>query len=168
MRPAGTLFSPTKLPKATKTGKQEGVRTRSAMRRRFLVRDAFDRALVGSDGRPGQRLDHGARAFRIGDPLLVEVVWTDRFTADVLAGIDLAGVAAVHQLEQMVLRLHVAPRIADQRLRELGVLNAHVLFAALAQCPAVEADDRRVAEVRINAVEAGRVGYGARNCGGPG
>src|ERR1700683_5808701 len=112
MRTAGTLFSPTKLPKATKPGKQEGVRTRSAMRRLFLVRDAFDRPLVGSDGRPGERLDHGARAFRIGDPLLVEVVGTDRFAAHVLAGIDLAGVAAVHQLAQMVLSIHVATIVA--------------------------------------------------------
>jgi hypothetical protein len=33
------------------------------------------------------------------------------------AGIDHAGMAAMHQLEEMVLRLTVAARIADQALR---------------------------------------------------
>jgi hypothetical protein len=44
--------------------------------RGLLVRNAVDRAFVGSRGRAGHRLDHFARAFGIGDPLRIEVVRT--------------------------------------------------------------------------------------------
>ena len=41
---------------------------------------------------------------------------------------------------------------------QLGVLDTVILFAAFAESAAVEADDRRVAEVRIDTVEARSVG----------
>jgi hypothetical protein len=75
------------------------------------------------------------------------------------ARVDLAGVAAVQQLEQVVLRLAVLAEVADQALGQRGVLDAHVLLAAFAQRAAVEADDGRVAEVAVHAVEAGGVGH---------
>src|SRR5579883_6905 len=140
----------------------------SAMRRRLLIRDAFDRAFLGADGRARQGLDHGARALGIGDPLLVEVIRADRFAAHILAGVDLAGVAAMHQLEEVILRLHVAPRIADQRLRELRILDAHILFAAFAERAAVEADDGGMAEIGVDAVEARGIGDRDIDIVGPG
>src|SRR5262245_2695138 len=75
----------------------------SAMGRGLLVRNAFNRALFGPDRRPRQSLHHGACAFGIGDPFLIEVVRTNCLTSYVLARIDLAGVSAMHKLEQMIL-----------------------------------------------------------------
>ncbi len=48
--------------------------------------------------------------------------------------------------------------VADQELRELRILNAHLLRAGLAERPAVEADQGRMAEIRVDAVEARGVG----------
>ena len=52
----------------------------------------------------------------------------------------------MHQLEEVVLRLAGAAGVADRRPR-LGVLDAYVLLADLAESAAVEADDRRMAEL---------------------
>src|SRR6185437_13863029 len=122
-------------------------RSLSAMRGRLLVRDSLDWTFVGSDGRPG--------ALGVGDPLFVEVVRAGGYPARVFARVDLARVAPMDELEQVVLRLHVPARIADQSLRQLRVLDTVVLLAALAERAPVEADDRRVPEVRVDAVEAG-------------
>jgi hypothetical protein len=54
----------------------------------------------------------------------------------------------------------VAAGVADQRHRQRSVLDAHLLFTALAQRTAIEADDGRVAEIGIDAVEAGGIGHG--------
>ncbi len=89
---------------------------------------------------------------------VVELVRACRDAAVAFAGIDHSGVAAVHQLEEMVFRLAVLARIADQHLRQLGVLDAVFLLAAFAERAAVEADDRRMAEIGVDAVEAGGVG----------
>src|SRR6516225_11078593 len=110
----------------------------SAMGSGLLVRNAFNRALFCPDRRTRQSLHHGARAFRIGDPFLIEVVRTDCLTSYVLPRIDLARVSAMHKLEQMILRLHVPTSVTDQRLGKLGVLNPHILFSALAQGPTIE------------------------------
>ena len=136
--------------------------------RRRLIRNAVDRAFVGPDRRPGHRLDHFARAFGIVDPFLVEVVGAGRDALRAFAGIDHAGIAAMQQLEEMVLRLAVAARIADQALRQSRVLDAVFLLAGLAQRAAVEADDRGVAEVGIDAVEAGGIGDRDIDIVGPG
>ena len=64
---------------------RERRRRASAMRRRLLVWNAFDRALVGTDGRTRERLHHGTGTFRIGDPLLIEVIRADRLAAHILA-----------------------------------------------------------------------------------
>ena len=77
------------------------------------VGDAVDRALLGAHGAAGDRLDHLARAFGVVDPLRVEVVGAGGHALVALAGVDLAGVAAVQQLEQVVLRLAVAAEVAD-------------------------------------------------------
>src|ERR1700675_4015059 len=114
----------------------------SIIRPGLLVRDAVDRAFLGTRSRTGHGLDHFPRPFGIVDPLLVEIVRTGRDAARAFAGIDHAGVAAMHQLVEMVLRLAGAARIANQALRELRVLDAVFLLAGLAQGAAVEADDR--------------------------
>ena len=103
-------------------------------------------------------LHHFAGSFGIGDPFGIEIIGTVGHATIAFAGIDHAGVAAVHELEEVILRLAGAAGIADQRLRELGVLDAVLLFAAFAQRAAIEADDRRMAEIGIDAVEAGGVG----------
>src|SRR5882757_98972 len=113
----------------------------SVIRSRLLVRDAVDRTFLGTRSRPGHRLDHFPRPFGIVDPLLVEIVGTGRDAARAFAGIDHAGVAAMHQLIEMVLRLPGPARIADQALRELRILDAVFLLAGLAQRTAVKADD---------------------------
>src|SRR6516162_603784 len=131
----------------------------SAMGRGLLVWNAFDRALFGPDRRTRQSLHHSARAFRIGDPFLIEVVWTKGLASYVLSRINLARVSTMDKLEQVILRLHVATRVTDQRLGKLRILNTHVLFAAFTQGPAIEADDGRMAEVRIDAVEPRGICY---------
>src|ERR1700681_3813652 len=50
----------------------------SAVGRGLLIRDAVDRAFVRARGRTGHRLDHFARTFGIGDPILVEIVGAGR------------------------------------------------------------------------------------------
>ena len=74
----------------------------------------------------------------------------------------------MQQLVEVVLRLAGAARVADQGLRELRVLDAVLLLAAFAQRAAVEADDRGVAEVGIDAVEAGGIGDRDIDVVGPG
>src|SRR5689334_8239220 len=123
----------------------------SVIRPGHLVRDAVDRALVGADRRTGHRLDHFARALGIVDPFLVEVIRTGRDAFRAFAGVDHAGIAAMQQLEEVVLRLAVAACVADQALRQPCVLDAVLLLAGLAQRAAVEADDRRVTEIGIDA-----------------
>src|SRR3954451_11192107 len=140
---------------------------RSVVARPRIIRNAVDRAFSRPRSRAGHCLDHVSRALGIGDPILVEIIGTGRDAARTLAGIDHAGVAAVDQLVEMVLRLTVAARIPDQMLRELGVLDSIVLLAALAERAAVEADDRGVTEVRIDAVETGGVGDGDIDVVGP-
>jgi hypothetical protein len=89
----------------------------SIIGRRLLVGDAVDWAFVGAGGRAGHRLDHFAGAFGIVDPLLVEIVGTGGDSARAFAGIDHAGIAAMDQLIEVVLRLPRAARIANQVLR---------------------------------------------------
>jgi len=69
-----------------------------------------------------------------------------------------AGVAAVEQLEEVVLALVLAPRGADPRDGELGVVHLVGALAALAERAPVVADDRRVPEVAVHAVVPRRVG----------
>jgi hypothetical protein len=64
----------------------------------------------------------------------------------------------MHQLEEMVFRLAGAARVADQLFESCGVLDAVFLLAAFAERAAVEADDRRVAEIGVDAVEARGIG----------
>src|ERR1700688_2691162 len=60
-----------------------------------LVRNAFDRSLLGSDVLSGEALHHFTGAFGIGDPFRVKLVRTGRQAAVAFAGIDQSGVAAV-------------------------------------------------------------------------
>src|SRR6266849_136844 len=131
----------------------------SAMRG-HLVWNSLDRAFLSPDGRSRHRFDHLAGTFRIGDPVLVEFVRADGVTASVLTRVDHAGIAAVHQLEEVVLRLHVAPGVAYQRHRELGVLYAVLFLATFPQRAAIKADDRGVTEIGVDAIEARRIGDG--------
>src|SRR5690348_16051183 len=80
---------------------KRGLPALSAMGRDLLVRNAFDWALFGPNRRTRQSLHHSARAFRIGDPFLIEVIWTNSLASHVFPRIDLARVSAVHKLEQM-------------------------------------------------------------------
>src|SRR5439155_24571080 len=102
-----------------------------------LVRNSLDRAFVNTNRRSRERLHHLARAFGIGDPLAVEIVWACRHSAVALAGIDLAGIAAMHQLEEMVFRLSGPACIADQRLGDRRILDAVIVLAAFAERAAV-------------------------------
>src|ERR1700748_1383300 len=121
--------------------------------RDLLVWNALDRAFLGTYRGPRKGFDHFPRSFRIGDPFGVEFVRTGRDPAVTVARIDHAGVAAMDELEEMVLRLPGLARVADQCLGELGVLHAIILLATFAERAAVEADNRRVAEIGIDAVE---------------
>src|SRR6202171_5626441 len=140
----------------------------SVIGRRLLIRDAVDRTFFSPRGRAGHRLDDFARAFRIGYPLGVEIVGAGRDATRAFAGIDHAGIAAMDQFIEMVLRLAVAAEMADQALRQRRILDAVSLLAGLAQGAAVEADDRGVAEVGIDAVKAGRIGDRDIDVVGPG
>ena len=84
------------------------------------IRKAFDRRFCGPDGLPRERLDTFARAFRIVDPLAVELVGTGRHALITFTRIDQAGIAAVQQLEQVVFALAVLAEVADQALRQSG------------------------------------------------
>src|SRR5262245_32158872 len=75
----------------------------SSLRVCLLIRNAGNRAFLGAHGWPGQGFDHLLGAFRIGDPLLVEVVRASGHALVALTRVDLARVAAMQQLEQMVL-----------------------------------------------------------------
>src|SRR6266700_3846867 len=136
--------------------------------RRGLIRDAVDRAFSGARGRAGHRFDHVPRAFGIGDPVLVEIIRASRNAARAFAGIDHAGIAAVNKLVEMVLRLTGTARVTDQVLRQLRVLDAVLFLPALTERAAVEADDRGVTEVGIDAVKAGGVGDRDIDVVGPG
>ncbi len=123
----------------------------------LLRRNALDRTFLGSYRGPCNGLDHFAGAIGICDPLLVKVVRTYGFTTNVFTRVDLAGIAAVYEFEEMIFRLHVVARVADQRLGECGVLDAVILLAALAERAAIEPDDRGMTEIGVDAVEAGGV-----------
>src|ERR1700692_2440541 len=123
-----------------------------------LVRNALDRAFLDTHSRSRERLHHFTRAFGIGDPFRIEIVRACRDAAVTLAGIDHAGIAAVHQLEEMVFGLSVAARVADQRLGNRGILDAVIFLAAFAERAAVKADDRGVTEIRVDAVETRGIG----------
>ncbi len=66
----------------------------------------------------------------------------------------------MQQLEQVVLGLVVLAGVSNGGDRQLCVLDAVLLLTCLAECAAVEPDDRRVAEIRIHSVESGGVRYG--------
>ena len=68
----------------------------------------------------------------------------------------------------MVVRLAVLAEVANERHRELGVVDPVLLRAAFAERAAVEADDRGMAEVAVDAVEAGRVRHRHIGVVGPG
>src|SRR5260370_41678810 len=122
-----------------------------------LVWNSLKRSFVGSDSGPGKGFHQFPRSFRIGDPLVVELIGACRDAAVAFAGIDHSGITTVHQLEEMIFGLSVLACVADQHLRKLGVLNAVILFATLPKRAAIKADDRRVSEIGIDAVEAGAV-----------
>src|SRR5260370_18161969 len=121
--------------------------------RGHLVWNSLDGAFVGSDGRSRHRFDHLAGTLRIGDPVLVEFVRADGVTASVLTRVDHAGIATVHELEEVILRLHVASGVAYQRHRKLGVLYAVLFLTTFAQRAAIKADDRQVPQIGAHAVE---------------
>src|SRR5262245_24428641 len=122
------------------------------------ARNALDRTFLGAHRCPRKGLDHLPRPLGIGDPFGIELVGTGRHATLAVAGIDRAGVAAMDQLEEMILGLAGLARTADQRLGELGVLYAIILLTAFTERAAIEADDRRVAEIGIDAVEARGIG----------
>src|SRR5260221_6747009 len=122
-----------------------------------LVWNSLNRSFVGSDSGPGKGFHHFPRSFGIGDPFVVELIGTRCDAAVAFAGIDHSGITAVHQLGEMVFGLSVLACVADQHLRKLGVLYAVILLATLTKRAAIKADDRRVAEIGVDAIEAGRV-----------
>ena len=61
----------------------------------------------------------------------------------------------MQKLEEMVLGLVIGARIANFGNRELRILNAHFLFATLAQGAPVKADQRGVAKIGIDTIETG-------------
>src|SRR5450830_900106 len=126
----------------------------------LFVGNTRHRTLRRAGGLARNRFDLGACRLRIVDPGLVEIEGTIGHAGRRFAGVDLAGVTAMQQLEQMVLRLPVAARVADRADRQFGILDAHLFGLAFAQGAAVEADNGRVAEIGIHAVKAGRVGDG--------
>src|SRR5260370_35554752 len=63
--------------------------------RGLLIRDPVDRAFVSARGGAGHRLDHFARAFRIGDPLRIEIEGAGCDAARAFAGIEYAGIRAM-------------------------------------------------------------------------
>ena len=125
----------------------------STMGDRQFVGNTLNWRLGSADGRSGNCFDAFARALRIGDPALIEVIGAGCHASCAFARIDHAGVAAMNQFEEVVLRLHVAPRISDQRLRQARILNSIVFLAAFAKRATVEADDRGVAKVGVDAIE---------------
>src|SRR3982074_418347 len=129
LRPASATIREEAIPQAGPS---------SAVGRGLFVWAAADRTFVSPRGRAGHRLGHFARAFRIGDPLLIEIVGADRDAARAFAGIDHAGIAAMDQLVEVVLRLLVAAEIADQALRQSCILDAVFLPAGPAEGAAVD------------------------------
>src|SRR5260370_42395651 len=95
----------------------------------------------------------------MGGPRLIESVGAGCEAARPFAGIDHAGIAAMDQFIEVVLRLAVAADIADQVLRQPRILDAILLLAGLAQRAAVEADARGVTDAGIGTVKSG----GTRN-----
>ena len=100
---------------------------------RRLVRQAVDRRFVGADGVAGESLGTFARGLGVLDPVGVEAVGAGGQALVAFARVQHAGVAAVQQHEEVVLRLAVAAKVADQALAERRALDAHFFFAALAQ-----------------------------------
>src|SRR5258705_4704647 len=99
---------------------------------RLLVRNTVDRTLVGADRRTGHRLDHLTGALGIGDPLGIEIVGAGRNALRAVTGVDHAGVAAMQQLEEVVLRLAIAAGVAGQKFWSRGVLYTALLLPGLA------------------------------------
>src|SRR3984893_7113899 len=132
---------------------------RSAMSR-DLVRNALDRSFLCSHGLAGEGFHHFPRTLGIGDPFVVELVRARRDAAVAFAGIDHSGIAAMHQLEEMVFGLSGPARVTDQHPGTLSVLDDDIFSTALAERAAIEADDRRVTEIGVDAIESGRVGDG--------
>src|SRR3979490_2329063 len=118
-----------------------------------LVWNAFNGSFFGPDSLPREGFHHFAGAFGIGDPFVVELVRARRDATVAFAGIDHPGIAAMHQLEEMVFGLSVAPRVADQHLGKLRVLDSVVFLATLAEGAAVKADDRGMTEIGVDAVK---------------
>src|SRR5690606_19651101 len=118
--------------------------------------------------RTGQLLDVVARLLGVHHPGAVELERAVGHPAVAVTGVVDAGVPAVQQLEQVVLRLVVGARVANLRDRQLGVLDAHLLLAAFAEGTAVEADDRGMPEVAVDATEAGGIGHRHVAVVGPG
>src|SRR5690606_34897277 len=80
---------------------------RQAEARSAVVGDALHRTLRSTHRGTGQRLDLLLRSEGVGDPLLVEVEGALRHALGAFVRVDLAGVAAVQQLEEVVLGLAV-------------------------------------------------------------
>src|SRR5690606_38292440 len=119
-------------------------------------------------GAAGQFLDILLGLLRVHHPGAIELERAVGHPAVAVTGVVDAGVPAVQQLEQVVLRLVVGARVADLRDRQLGVLDAHLLLAAFAEGAAVEADDRGMPEVAVDATEAGGIGHRHVAVVGPG
>src|ERR1700691_5187232 len=67
----------------------------------------------------------------------------------------------------MVFGLAILACIADQHFGELGVVDAVFFLAGLAERAAVKADDRRMTEIGIDAIETGGIGHGHIDVVGP-
>src|SRR6266567_4329652 len=120
-------------------------------------RQRSDRTARHADGIAGEGLDAVLCLGRVVHPFAVEVERALRDAVLAVARGMHPGVAAVQQFEQMVLRLVVCPCVPDRGDRQLRVLDAVFLLAGLAERAAVEPDERRMTEIRIDAVESGRV-----------
>src|SRR3982751_6282097 len=106
------------------------------------MRQPFDRALFDANGTPRDGLHILSRLIGITHPGRIEIERACRDALVALAGIDRAGVAAMQQLEEMVLGLAGPARIPDQRLRQRRILDAVILFTAFAERATVKSDDR--------------------------
>ena len=64
----------------------------------------------------------------------------------------------MQQLVQVVIGLAVLACVTNQRYGQFSILNAHLFFSTLTQRTTIEANNSRMTEVGVNAVEASRIG----------
>src|SRR6266700_3236967 len=124
----------------------------------YFVWNPLNRSFLRPYGLSRKGFHHFARSFGIGDPFRVELIRARRDAAVAFARIDHPGIAAMHQLEEMIFGLSGPACIADQHLRKLSVLNSVFFFAALTERATIKANDRRVAEIGVDAIESSCIG----------